>query len=390
MPQVLRVGGTPPPPRPPSGPGGLVIALVALTVVLLIAVTVLGVILFTRPGSGPRVVAQNPAQVAVTPALPAAAPASGQPAVNPIPPAVPGAPADPRLSPSYSPSAAERRRLAEERRRRRREERLRNFAPPAASQAQPMPATTGGMVAISGLPPSHTLSSPAYPQQPYVSQYGGTRSRPSHPAKPAANPGFQPVAASAQDVVARVKGSVVLVLADTPEGIGSGTGFVVGASQVATCAHVIEGARRVLVITGDGRQIAAFQGARDAVNDVAVLNCGVGLPPPVRLGNSDLAREGDEVAVTGYPVVDKFLALGYAPTSSTTFGRINARRVRMQSGFRVEELQTDASINPGNSGGPVYSTRDGQVVGLASSMLAQERGIGFASTVNALRRLLGR
>ena len=250
----------------------------------------------------------------------------------------------------------------------------------------PMPPA-GGMAANNGLPPSHTLSSPAYPQRPYAGQYGAARSaRPYAPA----NAHAQPAGASAQDVVARVKGSVVLVLADTSDGISSGTGFVVSGSQVATCAHVIEDARRVLVITGDGRQIAAFPGGRDTLNDVAVLNCGMGLPPPVRLGNSDMAREGDEVAVTGYPVVDKFMALGYAPTSSTTFGRINAKRLRMQGGFRVEELQTDASINPGNSGGPVYSTRDGQVVGLAASMLAQERGIGFASTVNALRRLLGR
>src|SRR5206468_1963807 len=133
----------------------------------------------------------------------------------------------------------------------------------------------------------------------------------------------------------------------------------------------------------------AFPGPVDPYQDVALLACRGPLPPPLALGNSDVVREGDEVAVTGYPVVDKFLNLGYAPLSSTNRGAISARQRRMTAGGTVEELQTDAAINHGNSGGPVYSTRDGSVLGLASAILPHEHGIGFATPVNALRRLLG-
>jgi S1-C subfamily serine protease len=47
-------------------------------------------------------------------------------------------------------------------------------------------------------------------------------------------------------------------------------------------------------------------------------------------------------------------------------------------------------VNQGNSGGPVYSLRDGSVVGVVRSLMVEERGMSFASPVNTLRRLLGR
>src|SRR5262249_19342889 len=98
---------------------------------------------------------------------------------------------------------------------------------------------------------------------------------------------------SPQDAIARVKASVVLVLAVSDDGISSGSGFVVNAGQVATCAHVLDGARRLIVVTADGQQQDAVPGALDPVQDVALLSCSDPLPPALTLGNSDLVREGD-------------------------------------------------------------------------------------------------
>lgn len=193
-----------------------------------------------------------------------------------------------------------------------------------------------------------------------------------------------------QEIIARVKSSVVLVLARTAAGWGSGSGVVLDSNRVATCAHVVKDALQTLVLTADGRQLGATVAAADTTDDVAVLVTGAGLPPAATLGNSDQVREGDEVAVTGFPVVDKFYAEGFAAAASTSRGSIAARRNQLVEGVLSERLQTDATMNPGNSGGPLYSLRDGSVIGLAQSMMAEERGLYFATTVNALRRLLQR
>lgn len=198
-----------------------------------------------------------------------------------------------------------------------------------------------------------------------------------------------PRPATPQAVIARVRASVLLVLAKLPDGVSSGTGFVAQSGRVGTCAHVVANAEMIVLISVDGRRFPATVEATDSVNDVAVLRCEGTLPSPLALGNSDKAEDGDEIAVTGYPAFFKFLGLDYQPTPSTSRGTISAHRThRDASGVTVEQLQTDASMTHGNSGGPVYSIQSGQVLGLAAAGLSQETGLNFASTVNALRKLL--
>lgn len=76
---------------------------------------------------------------------------------------------------------------------------------------------------------------------------------------------------------------------------------MVSSRQVATCEHVIRAARAIMVFAPDGRRFPAAVGAADARNDVAVLNVSGSLPPPLTLGSYSQTREGDEVAVSGYP-----------------------------------------------------------------------------------------
>lgn len=237
---------------------------------------------------------------------------------------------------------------------------------------------------------SQPLSNPPFQMPQPAAEPGTPAPAPTEPAVEEPPPSVT-VRGSAQDVIARVKGSVVLVIAAREGEISSGSGFVVSNTQVATCNHVVANATRLMVVTADGRQSAATLLGADPDRDLAVLNCSGALPPALTLGNSDQARDGDEIAVTGYPVVGKFLDLGYEPSPSTTRGTISAsRRRELAPGVAVEELQIDAAINAGNSGGPVYSSRDGTVLGIATSKLALEQNIGFAVSVNSLRRLLGR
>ena len=50
-------------------------------------------------------------------------------------------------------------------------------------------------------------------------------------------------------------------------------------------------------------------------------------------------------------------------------------------------IQTDAPINPGNSGGPLFNMR-GEVVGIATAIIPNGQGIGFAVPVNTAKTLL--
>jgi serine protease Do len=189
-------------------------------------------------------------------------------------------------------------------------------------------------------------------------------------------------------VIAQVKPSVVLILGRRPGEISSGTGFVVEGGRIATCNHVVEGATELLVVA-DGKQLTATVAAADPHVDLAILTCREPLPAPLRLADGAEVRDGDEVAVTGYPVVGKMIGLGYEAVPSTTRGTVSAHRKRRRDdGAMVDELQIDAAINPGNSGGPVYSTRDGSVIGIASSKLVEEQGMGFALSAEMLRRML--
>ena len=195
-------------------------------------------------------------------------------------------------------------------------------------------------------------------------------------------------APSPQDVIARVKGSVVLVLVDGPDGVVSGSGFPVSADHVATCAHVVEHAEKIQILTATGQRINATVDRTDGANDVALLSCGPGLPPALKLGSLSSVREGDEIGVTGYPVVDRFLELGYQPVSSTSRGTISAKRVHSVNGHDVQTLQTDAAINEGNSGGPLISVKTGEVLGLAAAKFTDEAGINFASSADAVKALI--
>jgi S1-C subfamily serine protease len=50
-------------------------------------------------------------------------------------------------------------------------------------------------------------------------------------------------------------------------------------------------------------------------------------------------------------------------------------------------IQTDAAINPGNSGGPLVN-RCGEVIGLASALLADAKNIGFAIPINIVKQVV--
>jgi len=161
-----------------------------------------------------------------------------------------------------------------------------------------------------------------------------------------------------------------------------GSGFIINrGGYILTNAHVIEGARQILVTLKDARQFTARLIGRDTKTDVALVKINAsGNLPIAPLGDSDQVRVGQWVMAIGNP-------FGFGHT--VTAGIVSAKG-RFIPGNYDAFIQTDASINPGNSGGPLISL-DGAVVGVNSAIYTRSGlniGIGFAIPVNLVKEEL--
>ena len=160
----------------------------------------------------------------------------------------------------------------------------------------------------------------------------------------------------------------------------SGTGFVVAANGViATCAHVVEGAKRMEVHLG-GQTYPATVIAVDPRHDVALIKINANNLPTLTLSDSDAVQLAEAVRAIGFPLSD-VLGTDVKVTTGTVAGIIQQRE-------RGKQIQIDAAINPGNSGGPVVNSA-GQVIGVASAKLSGSSvtSVGFAAPINELRAL---
>lgn len=141
----------------------------------------------------------------------------------------------------------------------------------------------------------------------------------------------------------------------------TGTGWFVNKKCVATCWHVVEGAKQIRVEFSGGRQSAAKVVAKDEVNDVAVLEVENPSSDQVSLPiRSRGVKLSDKVFTVGYP-----LASLLGQSQKYTEGSISA-----MSGIAGDGryFQISTPIQPGNSGGALVD-ENGRVVGLTSAML---------------------
>lgn len=166
--------------------------------------------------------------------------------------------------------------------------------------------------------------------------------------------------------------SVVHIRTQSARGGGSGSGFVLtGDGFIMTNSHVVHGAFKISVQTGDGRETRADLVGDDPDTDLAVLR--VNLPDLRHIAFAKAGRVcvGQIAIAIGNP-------LGF--DHSVTAGIVSAlgRTFPSSSGRLIDNvLQTDAPLNPGNSGGPLINTR-GEVIGVNTAMIPSAQGICFA------------
>ena len=175
-------------------------------------------------------------------------------------------------------------------------------------------------------------------------------------------------------VYEKVNPSIVAIEADVPNGISSGSGCVINSSGVIlTSSHVIDGAKKIIVITSQGEEYpASILYSKGLDSDLALLKINSKRPlKPILLGDSSLVKVGQKILAIGNP-------FGFSGTLTTGIvSRIDYKR---------NKIQTDAAINPGSSGGVLVNSK-GEVIGISQSIYNPDNnksniGIGFAIPVN--------
>lgn len=135
-----------------------------------------------------------------------------------------------------------------------------------------------------------------------------------------------------------------------------GAGFVVDrAGWIATAAHVVSGAQRIIVKLSDRRVVPALLVGADEDSDIALLRVPIALPEP-HFTTSDHLRAGDWVLAVGEP---------YGFSGSVAAGVVGGLDRHLSEEPELLFIQSDLAINPGNSGGPLIDAT-GAVVGMNS------------------------
>ena len=161
-----------------------------------------------------------------------------------------------------------------------------------------------------------------------------------------------------------------------------GSGFIIGTDgTILTNAHVVDGAKKIIVKLADKREVEARVIGKDAATDVAILKIDVKESlSTIRLGDSDNLEVGEWVMAVGNPFgLDNSVSSGIVSGKGRNIGEAYDRLI-----------QTDAPLNPGSSGGPLIDL-NGQVVGINKAIVSETGGsigISFATPINLIKEIL--
>ncbi|PHR59332.1 MAG: hypothetical protein COA43_09360 [Robiginitomaculum sp.] len=142
---------------------------------------------------------------------------------------------------------------------------------------------------------------------------------------------------------------------------GQGSGFIVTPDgKIVTNFHVIEGGDKITVDFANGEEFAAHIIGTDHETDMAVLQIETDRKfDYVEFHHGKKVRIGDWALAIGNP---------FGIGQSSSVGIISAiGRERVDSGYYVDYMQTDATVNRGNSGGPLFDFQ-GRVIGVNSAI----------------------
>jgi serine protease Do len=165
---------------------------------------------------------------------------------------------------------------------------------------------------------------------------------------------------------------------------GLGSGVIVSGNVILTNAHVVEGAKTLVVTTQDRRNLDVEVAGTDPKSDLAVLRIKgdtKGLKS-LDFADSEAAHLGQVVLAIGNP---------FGVGETLTMGIVSAKgRADLGIADYEDFIQTDAAINPGNSGGALVDL-DGHLLGIPTAILSRTggyMGVGFAIPSNMARPIM--
>ena len=143
---------------------------------------------------------------------------------------------------------------------------------------------------------------------------------------------------------------------------------------IATSYHVLEGAAKAVIRTGDGREAEVLDILKDDPGcDLLMAKTSLGKTSPIPFGDSSRIVLGEEVLIIGY--------------SSGWEGTLSAGRfLGSKKAANLELLQISAPLVAGCSGAPVLN-RKGEVLGVATAFADVSKELNFAVPVQYLRTL---
>jgi len=167
--------------------------------------------------------------------------------------------------------------------------------------------------------------------------------------------------------------------------ISIGSGFVVHHSgYIVTSAHAVEKVIAHLVTFSNQTAYRAELIGFERDYDLALLK----IAPKHRLVPVQLAAGGDLLIGETVIVISNPHGLMHTCTTGVLSATHRATRPQQRQDFVLDGLlQTDAGINPGSSGGPWFNVL-GQVIGITTAVRPESQRIGFAVSVETIRKVL--
>lgn len=224
------------------------------------------------------------------------------------------------------------------------------------------------------------------------------------------------------DVIEKVKPSIVAVgtykKTQSPPFVFRGTGFVIDSGNLAaTNAHVlpetgsVDGPELAILIRnskGEGSIRLAHIIRKSADHDLALIRFDGTPLPALVMGDSNLVREGQRIAFTGFPIGG---ALGFSPVTHQgnvsaitpialpmgNANQLNEKAIQRLKRVPFNIFQLDGTAYPGNSGSPLFNFENGEILGVINMVfikgsketaLSQPSGISYAIPIIHLKNLL--
>ena len=189
------------------------------------------------------------------------------------------------------------------------------------------------------------------------------------------------LALTPEEIAETALASTVLIVIEDNIGRSSlGSGFVIGEGQIATNAHVVEGASSGTVKLVGSETAHAIDSipAIDRAHDLAIVEATGITASALSFGDSDTLQIGQSVYAAGNP---------QGLTGTFSSGIISAIRSEGNDLVTDTIIQMTTPVSPGSSGGPLLNV-DGQVVGIVFSQVTRGQNLNFAIPVNFLKTLV--